>query len=93
MFPTANSVVYYNEDGEPLGWDTVREPDAWGADDDYYTSYNDYDEEIDPEDCEHGSVAYIEDSDGGRANGTCDDCGDPVTRLDGDGSWSLSRWS
>jgi len=30
MFPTANSIVYYNEAGEPLGWDTDYgyEPDV-----------------------------------------------------------------
>lgn len=26
MFPGANARVYYNEDGEPLGWDYPSEP-------------------------------------------------------------------
>lgn len=43
MFPTAHSVVYYNDAGEPLGWDTPTyddEPDN----EDYLGSsqYDDY---------------------------------------------------
>lgn len=35
MFPTANSQVYYNEDGEVLGWDgpSYDEPDFDDFDD------------------------------------------------------------
>jgi len=43
MFPGANSVVYYNEDGEPLGWDTVYEGEY---DDDFYDDdFYDYGED------------------------------------------------
>lgn len=43
MFPSANSVVYYNEDGEPLGWDTPSYDDDPGSDP--YDDYDDYDDE------------------------------------------------
>jgi hypothetical protein len=36
MFPTATSTVYYNEDGEVLGWDTNSDDphdDPYGDDD------------------------------------------------------------
>lgn len=26
MFPGAHDTVYYNEDGEPLGWDSPSDP-------------------------------------------------------------------
>ena len=43
-FPSSQSVVYYNEEGEPLGWDTPHDdppdPDDYPEWDDY-----DYDEE------------------------------------------------
>lgn len=38
MFPGAGASVYYNEDGEPLGWDypSYDEPDV----DDFYADYD-----------------------------------------------------
>lgn len=46
MFPGANAQVYYNEAGEPLGWDYPSdEPDRYD-DDDWYA--NNYEEEIVP---------------------------------------------
>lgn len=77
MFPTANSVVHYNEFGEPTGWDTYREEDPF----DYYDESVDLygggggEDEIDPEDCEHGSVFGIREYPDGRNLGECADCG------------------
>lgn len=39
MFPGANAQVYYNEDGEPLGWDYPSYDETAGCD-----PYDDYDE-------------------------------------------------
>lgn len=33
MFPGSNASVYYNEDGEPLGWDAPYVPDPYDLDD------------------------------------------------------------
>lgn len=45
-FPTASSVVYRNEDGEPIGWDTPSYDDP----PEYEDFYDNYDEEEDEED-------------------------------------------
>jgi len=83
-FPTANSVVYYNEDGEPMGWDTYRDEAPEYYEEDYYL-YAD-DEEIDPEDCEHANVGNIKDVLYGE-EGLCDDCGYHVARRADQASW------
>ena len=46
MFPGAGASVYYNEDGEPLGWDYPSYDDAPDVDD-FYDDYSGYEE---PED-------------------------------------------
>ena len=42
MFPGAGAVIYRNEAGEPIGWDTPSEPDPYDA----------YDEWDDGRDCD-----------------------------------------
>lgn len=53
MFPGAGAQVYYNEAGEPLGWDYPSEPDP----DDFY------DEEERPFRCKCGDDVWIDDVD------------------------------
>jgi hypothetical protein len=52
MFPGSGATVYYNEDGEPLGWDYAAhdEPDYDPYDDVYYVDEDD--EEPDAEEDE-----------------------------------------
>jgi hypothetical protein len=48
VFPGAGAQVYYNEAGEPLGWDYPGEPDPGDAQDDadFYADFDaDYDED------------------------------------------------
>jgi len=80
MFPTANSVVYYNEDGEVLGWDTYREEDPYDEHD-----FATYDEEYDPEDCDHTDVFDIVKVGVNTFEGMCDWCESPV-RFSGEGA-------
>lgn len=60
-FPTAGSVVYRNEDGEVLGWDSPSYgesiPEDWDTPewDDYYAGHE-HDGEADPATCEHGDT-------------------------------------
>lgn len=68
MFPTANSQVYYNEDGEVLGWDTYP-----AEQDPYDYDYN-HDDSFSPEECEHLNVSDIS-----GAQGVCEDCYSAVT--------------
>lgn len=46
MFPTADSVIYYNEDGEVMGWDNYGSYEPEYNPDDYldYEEYDDDDE-------------------------------------------------
>lgn len=53
MFPTANSAIIRNEDGEVLGWDTHYD-DAPEPDDYFYDR-----EDIDPADCDHGDRSMV----------------------------------
>lgn len=74
-FPTANSVVYYNEDGEPIGWDTYRPDDAPDVDDFYNDSIGwEPDYPADPTDCDHDDVDDIVDFAPGISQGTCSWC-------------------
>lgn len=51
MFPGANAQVYYNEDGEPIGWDYPSYDETEGSDPyDDYDRYQDYDDEDDEDD-------------------------------------------
>lgn len=50
MFPGSDAQVYYNEAGEPLGWDYPSYDDDYGCDpyDDYdRCNYDDYEDEDD----------------------------------------------
>lgn len=42
MFPGPHSNIYYNEEGEPIGWDT-NYPD----DHDFYDNYDNYNHDMD----------------------------------------------
>jgi hypothetical protein len=46
MFPSAGSQVYYNEEGEPLGWDSAD----YDGPQDAFDAYNDPDYDDDQED-------------------------------------------
>lgn len=56
MFPGANAHVYYNEAGEPLGWDYPSEPDEHYDPEDYLPSQE-------PELCWHCDSEEPEDVD------------------------------
>lgn len=74
MFPTASSQVYYNEDGEVLGWDTVVD---YGPDqDDYYDLMDAEPEWVDPEDCDHPAI------NSGRSGTYCAVCDADMPELD-----------
>jgi hypothetical protein len=63
MFPGAGATVYYNEDGEPLGWDAASsyddEPDAYEE----YDGPDEWeDDEEDPdadEDCDLDGPGHV----------------------------------
>lgn len=80
MFPTANSQVYYNEDGEPAGFDTYHDDPPEIFDEDYY-------DEIDPDDCEHDNVGNIKDVSDDEEEGRCYDCDYIVSRMGGSDIW------
>lgn len=57
MFPGAGAQVYYNEAGEPTGWDY---PDLGGPPDpDDYDDYDDYDDELDYDDDDEPQAASL----------------------------------
>jgi hypothetical protein len=55
-FPGAGAQVYYNEDGEPLGWDYPSEPEFAPDDDDLM----DRDQEFE---CKCGAKFFADDED------------------------------
>jgi hypothetical protein len=81
-FPTANSVMIYNEDGEVLGWDTYRDDFPEYDPDDYLAGDYDEPDEIAPEDCDHNDVDDVVDFAPGISQGTCSWCFSRVYALD-----------
>ena len=79
-FPTANSSIIYNEDGEPMGWDAAPEPDYspedFLANADYYS-----DDEEDfwgnLEECKRQDWHGVDCSKEKHGGWTCDTCGEP----------------
>ncbi len=51
-FPGPNSEIYYNEAGEPLGWDNVSYDDPRGDDEEDDFDYWDEEEDDDDDDAE-----------------------------------------
>lgn len=72
MFPTANSEIYRNEEGEVLGWDTYSYDEA----DAYYEDMYDYGYGDWPatEDCDHGDGDGVGETEDGT---TIWECGNP----------------
>jgi hypothetical protein len=54
MFPGASAEIYYNEAGEPLGWDSPSYDEPWYDPDQFLPWYD-----PDPED-DDGSDKYLE---------------------------------
>jgi len=67
MFPPAGASVYYNEAGEPLGWDVEGEPDY--DPDHYLPDYGDDDMDDDAEVAESDRLTWGPDDDGAEAGG------------------------
>jgi len=69
MFPPAGASVYYNEAGEPLGWDSPGEPeydpDAYLVDD--FDDVDTFDDDV--EVAESDRLTWGPDDDGAEAGG------------------------
>lgn len=62
MFPTANSTVYYNDAGEPLGWsdESSYEPDYDPYDDVFVGEDDEWAcEACESDDCEHVTTSPL----------------------------------